>query len=371
VNLDQIVNDFSLPVWLRYCGSFFTALLITWLSIPTIVRISNYKNLYGRLNERSSHTDETPNLGGLAIFAGFILAVIIFTLSQAALEIKYLFGASTIIFLIGMKDDILIIDPKKKLIGQMLAALLIVWLGGIRITNFHHALGIDGISALSSLVFSLFLVVLIINGYNLIDGIDGLSSGCGIIAALFFGSWFIAAGNTVYAIISISLAGALTAFFRFNITSGRNKIFLGDTGSMLTGFVISVLTIKFLEFDLSAPGKLQIKSAPSVAVAVLIVPLFDTLRVFILRLWNGKSPFKADRQHIHHMLLRLGYSHAGAGLLLMILNLAFIALAWLMKGLGDVVTLSVLMLAAIILTSVPSLILSRTSSDKTDTQEIN
>jgi len=357
VNFNLILNDFSLPVWARFSGSFLTALILTWISIPTIVKISKFKKLYGRLNDRSSHTDETPNLGGLAIFAGFTLAVVIFTIYSEANEIKYLFGAAIVIFLIGIKDDILVIDPRKKLLGQIIASLIIVWLGCIRITDFHNALGIDGISTLSAIIFTLFLLVLLINGFNLIDGIDGLASGVGILASVIYGLWFLLTGHITYGIISFSIAGALIAFFRFNISGGMNKIFLGDTGSMLTGLVVAVLTIKFLEFELTAPSGFQFKAAPSIAVGVLIMPLFDTLRVFILRLWNGKSPFKADKQHIHHILLRLGFSHPCVTIILLTMNLLFVVVAFLLQDLGDVLDILILTLLAFLLTSVPVLIL--------------
>jgi UDP-N-acetylmuramyl pentapeptide phosphotransferase/UDP-N-acetylglucosamine-1-phosphate transferase len=349
---------------MRIAGSFLTALLITWISIPTIVNISKFKKLYGKLNERSSHTDETPNLGGLLIFAGFTLAVIIFTYNSEASEIKYLFGAATVIFFIGMKDDILIIDPKKKFIGQIIASLIIVWLGGIRITDFHHALGIGGISVFVAIIFSLFLLVLIINGFNLIDGIDGLASGVGIIVSFIYGFWFLLTGHATYGVVAFSLAGALISFFRFNISNGKNKIFLGDTGSMLTGLIVAILTVKFLELELTAPENFQFNAAPAIAVGILILPLFDTLRVFILRLWNGKSPFKADKKHIHHMLLRLGFSHPVATLIMLIMNLVFVGFAYMLQNLGSVLDIIIITLLAFLLSSVPAFILRTKSIDQ-------
>jgi UDP-GlcNAc:undecaprenyl-phosphate/decaprenyl-phosphate GlcNAc-1-phosphate transferase len=363
VNFDLTFSDLCQPAWIKIIGSFLTALIITWISIPTIVNIAKFKKLYGKLNDRSSHIHETPNLGGLAIFAGFTLAIIIFTLAFEASEIKYLLGASILILFIGLKDDILIIDPKKKFLGQVFASLLIVWPGDIRINDFHHAFGIDGISPLSAIIISLFLLVLIINGFNLIDGIDGLASAVGIIVSFIYGAWFLLTDNITYVIVAFSLAGALISFLRFNISNGKNKIFLGDTGSMLTGLIVSVLTVKFLEYELTAPVNFQFIAAPAIAVGILILPLFDTLRVFILRLWEGKSPFKGDKKHIHHMLLRLGISHAVSSIIMLSINLLFVVIAYMLQKMGSVLDILILILFAFLLSSVPAILLRKKNSD--------
>lgn len=336
-----------IPVWMTLCGSFILALMITWVSIPTIVKISKYKRYYNTPNGRTSHFDDTPNLGGLAVFAGFTLSVIIFSFQPESAVIKFIMGGLVVLFFIGLKDDILIIDPMKKLLGQIGASLLIVWIGGIRVTNFHQALGIGEIPALISILFTLFMFIVIINGFNLIDGIDGLASAVGFFISVFYSIWFILTGHITYGVLSVSLGGALLAFFRFNVFSSKNKIFLGDTGSMLTGFVIAVLTVQFLEFELIAPLKYRSESAPALAIGLLIVPLFDTLRAFVLRLWNGKSPFKADRNHIHHVLLRLGFSHLNVTIIIILFNLLFVILALLLQNIGNVkLTILMILLAS-------------------------
>lgn len=338
-------------------GSFLTSLIIVWVSVPTIVKISKYKKLYDLPNERTSHTDETPNLGGLAVFAGFTIAVIVFTLSSESNEIKYLIGSIVVLLFIGLKDDILIIDPRKKLLGQIFASLIVVWIGGIRITNFHHAAGIDGITVIPSILFTLFVLVVLINGFNLIDGIDGLASSTGIIASAAYGIWFVLTGHITYGIISTSLAGALIAFFPFNVFGSRNKIFLGDAGSLITGLIIAVLTVKFLEFEQYAPAQFQFKAAPAVTVALLIIPLYDTLRIFVLRLMNGKSPFKADKNHIHHMLLNLDLSHLHVTSIMISVTLFFVVISLLLQRLGNVIIMIIMILLAVLLSFIPGIIL--------------
>jgi UDP-GlcNAc:undecaprenyl-phosphate GlcNAc-1-phosphate transferase len=241
-----------------------------------------------------------------------------------------------IVFFIGIKDDILIIDPVKKLAGQIFAIVLIAVFAGVRITNLYGLFHIGQLPYVASILLTVFVFIVIINGFNLIDGIDGLASGIGILTSTVFGLWFWMTGYMACTILSFSLVGTLTAFFYFNVFSKTNKIFLGDTGSMIIGFVMGVLACRFLQFESLAQGSTAIPSAPTVVCGVLIVPLFDSLRVFILRVKQGNSPFKADRQHIHHRLLQLGCTHLEATLILIGVNIFFIVLSYMLRGIGIV-----------------------------------
>ncbi len=347
----------NLPRWLLFAGAFFSAFLISYVSIPIIVKISKFKKIFDEPNHRTSHSGLTSNLGGLSIFAGFTITCIVFSLQNDSNIIRYMLGGIIVLFFVGLKDDILVIDPKKKLLGQLFASLIIVLFTEIRITDFHGVLGINGIPLIFSLLFTIFLFVVLINGFNLIDGVDGLSSGTGIFVSIFFGVWFILTRNTTSAILAFSLAGSLCAFFRFNIFSKNNKIFLGDTGSMITGFIIAILTIQFIEFEKFASVRYQFSATPAVAIGLLIIPLFDTFRVFILRLWNGKSPFKADRNHMHHGLLSLGLSHLNVTIIMISFNLLFIIFAILLQTLGNVMLTIIMVVLAALLSCVPGLIL--------------
>jgi UDP-N-acetylmuramyl pentapeptide phosphotransferase/UDP-N-acetylglucosamine-1-phosphate transferase len=313
---------------------FLMAFGITGLTIPSIVNVSRLKGLCDTPNGRTSHTGTTPTLGGIAVFAGFVISTVVFAGAYFIFELKYIICGLIIVLFIGIKDDILTIDPLKKLAGQILAVVLIAVFADIRITDFHGLFGISQIPYLVSIVFTVFVFIVIINGFNLIDGIDGLASGIGIITSSVFGIWFWMTGSMAYAIFSISFAGSLSAFFYFNVFSKGKKIFLGDTGSLITGLVLGVLACRFLQLELIADGATDIKSAPAVAVGILIIPLFDTLRVFTLRISQGKSPFIADHQHTHHHLLQLGCNHLQATLVLIFVNLFFIGLSYLLQGMG-------------------------------------
>jgi UDP-GlcNAc:undecaprenyl-phosphate GlcNAc-1-phosphate transferase len=343
INLNTILTN--LPVWV-----VLSAFIITYLSVPTIVKISKHKKLYDIPNERTSHLDEVPVLGGLSIFAGFTISLAICSLPVDSGDIRFIFGGVTILFFLGLKDDILMIDPKKKFLGQIIAATLIVVLGDMRITNFHSILGIDEIQYIPSVIFSIFLVLTLVNGFNLIDGVDGLAPGEGILVSGVFAVWFLITDQITFAMIALSLAGSLLAYVRFNVFSKRNKIFMGDTGSMITGLVVAVLTIKFLEYENITTGKSYFESAPAIAISLLILPLFDTLRIFILRIIDGGSPFKADKNHIHHLLLTLGFPHFKIALYLVSINFGIFVLVLFLDKLGNIMLISVTVIIATILT---------------------
>jgi len=252
---------------------------ITWFTIPSIVNISRSKGLCDIPNGRTSHTNTIPTLGGIAVFAGLVLSTVIFAGAYFKFELKYIISGLIIVFFIGIKDDILIIDPWKKLAGEILAAVLIAVFADIRITNFYGLFDIDQIPYIVSILLTIFVFIVIINGFNLIDGIDGLASGIGILTSSVFGIWFWMTGNIAFTVFSFSFAGSLLAFFYFNIFSKENKLFLGDTGSLVTGLVVGVLACRFLQLELNAKGTADIQSSPAVVFGILIIPLFDTLRV--------------------------------------------------------------------------------------------
>lgn len=349
----------NLPEWLLLIFTFIMAFAITLRSIPTIVTVADKKGLYEQPGSRRSHTGNVPTLGGVAIYAGLIISVCIFSGIEMLYQLKFILAAMIGLFFTGIKDDILIIDPKKKLIAQIGAAALIVIFADIRITHFHGFALINEIPYVVSILFTIFVFVVIINGFNLIDGIDGLASGVAIVTSLTFGIWFIIVGHHSCSVMSFALAGSLIAFFRYNVFGKKNKIFLGDTGSLSVGLILAVLSIQFLEFEFNTNAIVSISSIPAVTFGILIVPLFDTLRVFALRVFGGDSPFKADRKHIHHRLLELGYSHLKASLIIITVNLGFIFISFLLKDLGNMKLVVILLMLATGLSYIPVHMINR------------
>lgn len=342
--------------------SAITAVIIVSFSIPSIIKVAKAKNLYDYPDHRKSHAVTVPTLGGLAIFAGLIVPVLLWTDFQYSKEIKFVLAAIIIIFFIGLKDDILVIAPKKKLFIQVLAAMIMVILGDIRITNLHGFAGISEIPYVVSIILSLFVIIVVLNGMNLIDGIDGLASGVGIVAALTFGIFFYVIGQFQYVIFVAALMGALGAFFFYNVFGKDNKIFMGDTGSLILGLVLAVMAIKFNEFSIMADGKYQLLSSPAVSIGILIIPLFDTIRVFVIRIFNKKSPFAADNNHVHHRLLQIGLSHIQATGVIVGVNMFFIAISFLLDGIGVISLLGILLILASMFSSIPMFILAYKNS---------
>lgn len=303
-------------------SAFFTSFLICFIAIPSIIKIAEIKHLFDEPDEhRKTHKTRVPTLGGIAIFAGMIFSLTFWSSQKDIVELQYIISAILILFFIGLKDDLFNLVAFKKLFGQLCAAFIIVHWAGINITSFYGILGINDLSLIPSYIFSIFTIVVITNSFNLIDGIDCLAGSVGVLAATTFGIWYYHAGMTQYAILAVSLAGSLLAFLYFNKTPA--KIFMGDTGSLITGVVLSLLAVKFIEVNRLKPLEdlSKVRSVPVVAIGILIIPLFDTLRVVTIRLIKGYSPFNPDRNHLHHLLLGIGFSHIRTTSVLLLFNL--------------------------------------------------
>jgi UDP-GlcNAc:undecaprenyl-phosphate/decaprenyl-phosphate GlcNAc-1-phosphate transferase len=325
--------------------SFLTAFILVYTSIPTIVRVAIAKNLIDKPDSRKSHSNNIATLGGIAIFSAILITFGVFTDALRQREFQYVYVASIILFFIGLKDDILIIAPLKKLTGQVCASLIVIILGDLRFTSLHGFLGINHISYFYSIILTLFVFIVIINGFNLIDGIDGLASGVGIVTSLTFGTWFFFKDNYEYTIICATVSGSLIAFFWYNVFSRKNKIFMGDTGSLLVGLFMAVIAVQFNEMNIKCIDQWYIHAAPSVSFGILIVPLFDTLRVFIIRAIRRQSPFSADTNHVHHRLLAMGFSHLQSTMIILGINVGFIVMVLFLNkwGIIDLMILNIVL----------------------------
>jgi UDP-GlcNAc:undecaprenyl-phosphate/decaprenyl-phosphate GlcNAc-1-phosphate transferase len=325
--------------------SFITAFIPCYFIIPTLIYVAKEKHLFDSPNERSSHLEVTPSLGGIAIFAGAVFSILYWTPSSQFDELQYLLCSLLIILLIGVKDDIMPMPPTKKLIGEILATCIIVFKSNVRITSLYGISGIHEIPIWFSILLSVFTIIVIINSFNLIDGINGLSGSISMVINLILGIWFFLVDKHSFAILSFSLAGAVAAFLRYNVTPAR--IFMGDTGSLLLGFVNSFLIIKFIEIHKEIPNHpYAFKSVPALAIGIMILPLFDTLRVFTLRILKGRSPFSPDRMHIHHMLVDLGLSHMQATSILVFATIFFTLFAVILQSLGNLYLMILILLLA-------------------------
>ena len=298
---------------------FFTAFSVVLYSTPALIKVAVLKRLIDVPSEdRKIHKRAIPTIGGVIIYAATLFSFSLWyniddlhqydQIYESVKEFKILVATSLVLFFVGVKDDIIGTSPVKKLFANILVGLILVLMGDIRITGLHGVFGVNEIPLWGSVFLSLFTYIVVVNAMNLIDGVDGLAAGIGFIAASVFGAWFVFANEYTLASLSFSLSGALLGFLIFNFSPA--KIFMGDSGSLIIGMFLCVISIKLIEYPITRINNFWVHvSNPMIVIAALSYPLTDTLRIFIIRAAKGQSPFAADRNHLHHRLLDCGYSH--------------------------------------------------------------
>lgn len=298
------------------------------IGMPVVLRIAKAKGFVVRPNKRMTHTGEIPNIGGLCIYFSVMFSYLLFDYSQINNNQFFLIGIAAIM-VIGFIDDVLVLTPMSKLLGEAFAGIALIGFSDLRITHLHGLFGIEQIGVVPSYILSLFILLGIINAINLIDGVDGLASGLGMLYCLFFAVYFHLVGSTSWSILAICMIGALAVFFIYNVFGKNGKIFMGDSGSLLLGYLITAFVFRFCEQNAYhvVPEIYHMSAAPAVAICVLTVPLFDTIRVSLTRLKQHRSPFQPDKNHIHHLLLRTGLNHLQTTCVLLSVSLLFIGLA--------------------------------------------
>ncbi|MDH7446372.1 glycosyltransferase family 4 protein [Aquimarina sp. 2201CG14-23] len=330
---------------------FAGAYLLTYLTIPKIIGLVEYKKLMDEPNNRSSHVKITPTLGGVSFFYTLVFALFFLHNWDNYDEAIYFIPGLTILFMIGLKDDLVVLSPYAKLIAQLIAVVFIISNESFTINSLNGFLGIYEIPIYIYYFIAGFMMVTIINAYNLIDGIDGLAAIVGIVILIIYTTIFYITGEYFYVLVSLALNGSLIAFLSFNLSSNK-KIFMGDTGSLIVGFIISILTLKFLALSPESYDTLPflLENVPLIAISILIVPLFDTARVFTIRLANKKSPFSPDRNHTHHILIDyFKISHKRASFVIGGFNLIFVILFVILGSASYNFYLTIILIAAVIL----------------------
>ena len=355
----------------RIIAAFLIAVACNFYIIPVIIRIAKAKKLFDVPDERKNHTLSVPTLGGLGIFATIAAVSLTFIntcgmngggVTSSLTSLPPIIAGFTMIFFIGMKDDMLNISAWKKLLVEFLALVILIVIGDVRLDSMQGMFTIGHLSYPVSIMLSVFAGIVIINAFNLIDGIDGLAASVAMLGSIVFGAYFLTVYDWEYAILSFTILGAIIPFFLYNAFGTTNKIFMGDTGSLILGFAMTVLIFRFNELNAMPSVNMRLAAAPAFSFAVIIIPMFDTLRVFAIRLYRGGSPFKADRRHIHHILLDLGYTHLQSTLILILFNLAFIAFAYFFNFLGNSVLIYILISSIVI--SLVAILLRRQKSIK-------
>lgn len=307
LQLDLYFRDYRFAL---FC--FITAFVVTLITIPPIISLINKYKLYDVPNSRKEHSMPIPTMGGVAIFVGMMTALFLWFPFSAEIPQICFFFSVIILFGLGIMDDLKDLSARYKFVIQIGLASLIA-LSGIRINSFDGLFGITELPLSAQYTFTILAIVGITNAFNLIDGIDGLAGGLGFMSLVTLGMFLTISGDINTALIAFSLAGGILAFLYFNLNPAR--IFMGDTGSLVLGFVVAVLSIRLMQVNIFA-AKPVLANAPVFVLGIVLIPVFDTVRVFALRIWKGKSPFSADKTHIHHLLTTKGFSHSFAAKLI-------------------------------------------------------
>ncbi|HEY2726816.1 MAG TPA: MraY family glycosyltransferase [Parafilimonas sp.] len=316
---------------IQVSAGIIIAYLITFFLLPLIIRIARDNQLYDIPDERKLHNHEVSSLGGIAIFTGLILSLLLVSdFNNYNAELQYFIAAFFIIFILGLIDDIFFLKAWKKVLGQLLVTAMLTFKGGLLITNMHGFLGIYELTYPESIYVSFFTIILLINSFNLIDGVDGLASSIGFVSCLLFGTFFFMNNVIPYAVLAFAVCGALLAFLMYNFPPA--KIFMGDSGSTLIGLMCAILAIKFIE-NPAIQSIFSNESAPAIAFGFLLVPLLDVLRVFALRIYKKQSPLAPDRNHLHHLLQNKGLSHTEVTITLLMAQFMFAGLTLLIRNL--------------------------------------
>ncbi|MBL7731214.1 MAG: undecaprenyl/decaprenyl-phosphate alpha-N-acetylglucosaminyl 1-phosphate transferase [Chitinophagaceae bacterium] len=303
LKLDLLFSDYKFA-----CLCFITAFVVTLIAIPPIISLIRRFKLYDVPNARKEHTLPIPTMGGIAVVAGLMTSLLLwFPFTASVAQVSFFFSI-IVLFALGIMDDLKDLSAKYKFLVQFSLAILIA-LSGIRITSLDGLLGIYDLPLSAQYSFTILAIVGITNAFNLIDGIDGLAGGIGFMSLVSLGIFLTMNGDVNTALIAFALAGGILAFLYFNLNPAR--IFMGDTGSLVLGFVVAVLSIRLMQVNVQVADPV-LPHASIYVLSIVLIPVFDTLRVFAIRIWKGKSPFVADKTHIHHLLTNQGYTHGFA-----------------------------------------------------------
>jgi UDP-GlcNAc:undecaprenyl-phosphate GlcNAc-1-phosphate transferase len=360
--MESILNYIANSTLLYGFSALFIAAICSIYFVPTIRKLALYKNLTDSPSARGSHTNEVPVIGGVAIYsaAAFSMFIIAFIFpSKIGANDFFLLGFGSLVLLfVGIVDDLIGLKPIFKLIFQLVVCFVLIYSARLYISDMYGLFGFSEISYVPSLLLSVFVFVVFVNMFNLIDGIDGLASGISVVAYSFFAYVAFFDGNYYNMLMSMAGVGCLIPFMYYNMFSGR-KIFLGDNGSLVLGLVLGYLCIDLISSNNTTHQLLFGDNKIIVLMSLFSYPLVDTLRVFILRIVRKRSPFSADKNHIHHHLLRLGLSHRKATLAVILYTFFITYFSFLLTGVGINTAFILLLLISILVICFPSILIKK------------
>ena len=350
---------------------FITSFLVVLLATPSLIKVAKLKHLVDEPgDERKLHSRSVPTIGGIIIFGAILFSYSLWFpeeynhIDNMLSNFKHLIAILILLFFVGVKDDIIGTAPMKKLGAHIIVGFIMVIMADIRIESMHGIFGMRSLEIWQSYLLSLFVYIVIVNSFNLIDGIDGLAGGIGFIISGFFGVVFLFWGDIPLALLAFVLCGSLLGFLVFNFSPAR--LFMGDSGSLVVGAIICVLSISVINLpelisakkltNIVIPDWLASVNKPVLVMSILVYPLIDTIRVFTIRAIKGNSPFSADRNHIHHRLIALGLNHSQTVLTLYLYNIIVVLSIVLINPKNPTVSFIAAVSIAFALMAIPFLI---------------
>ena len=322
LQIDLRFSDYKLGML-----AFVTAFVVAMITMPPLIKMIQRFKLFDVPDGRKEHSSPVPTMGGIASILGLLTGCALwFPFSRDIFTISFFFSIG-VLMAIGIMDDLRNMPARGKLVIQVAVACLIAF-SGVRISSFNGFLGIYDLSVSAQYTITILAIAGITNAFNLIDGIDGLAGGLGFMSLVILGLFLTISGDAVYAIIAFALGGGLLGFLYYNFNPAR--IFMGDTGSLVLGFVVAVLCVRLIQLNTNTPSFI-LPHAPIFGLSVVAIPVFDTLRVFALRTWQGRSPFSPDKNHIHHLLTNNGWSHGFASKLICGVHAVILTLGYFLR----------------------------------------
>lgn len=320
--MNAFVHQILSSPYLNYLLAFVIPSVLVFWMIPNIRYVALKKRIIDKPSGRKQHVNSVSNLGGLAIYIAVIIALSFCRVTKVFPAWDYIFAASFILFFTGIKDDVLAIKASHKFVAEFIAAFIVVCFADIRLDNLYGFMGIHQLPYVVSLLLTVVGIVFVTNAYNLIDGVDGLCGSLTVFQCLVFTYYFSRLHIYGLATMSIAIGGALMGFLYYNKPAA--KIFMGDSGSLLLGFFMSILSIAMVNNKILGGGDYRLSTGKehlALTLSIMIVPVFDAIRVFGTRIAHGKGPFVADRRHVHHLLLDSGFNAWKVDAILLLFNL--------------------------------------------------
>lgn len=309
------------------------SLTVTTVVYPFVLRYARHHKIVDNPDARKLHRLPVPVMGGVAVYAGILAGCLAMALLVSGASFNWSIMAITIMLLLGVWDDIKNLSAILRLFVQFGIVGAYMGFSGHYIDNFFGLFGIHEISIWVGIPLSLVAGVGTINAINMIDGVDGYSSGYGVMACVSFAVVFIAVNQSVWSCLAVIVASALIPFFFHNVFGVKSKMFIGDGGTMMLGFLMTIFGLGTLSSHYGLQLEAHGIGVIAMTLAILCIPIFDTLRVMTARMVRGRSPFKPDKSHLHHLFIDMGFSHLGSAVTILTMNFV-VMLVWLLLWLG-------------------------------------